>query len=184
MVEVKFLDGTPVPDDYLTSVSLLVRDAALAIDLFGEGELEAASQRSDSHHARGAAMARKRCCVCGEVIFEESSAFDTCEDCLDDVSRDPEAFIGQALVEKECVLRAYATGKGDVDTVYPTLRSAIAAFLAAPVNSMPVVLRDGETIAELDPEAGLIPVFWDTDAQHVGRELVHRRGLGDKPAMP
>jgi hypothetical protein len=44
MVEVKFIDGTPVPDDYLTSVPQLVRDAALAIDMFGEDELEAASR--------------------------------------------------------------------------------------------------------------------------------------------
>jgi hypothetical protein len=44
MVEVKFIDGTPVPDDYLTPVSQLVRDAALAIDMFGEDELEAASR--------------------------------------------------------------------------------------------------------------------------------------------
>jgi len=45
MVEVKFLDSTPVSDDYFTSVSQLVRDAALAIDMFGEDELEAASRR-------------------------------------------------------------------------------------------------------------------------------------------
>jgi hypothetical protein len=179
MVEVKFLDGTPVSDDYLTSVSLLVRDAALAVDLFGEDELEAASQRGASRDAQTAPVARKRCCVCGEVIFaEESGAFDTCEDCLDDVSRDPDAFIEQAPLEKEHVLRTYAAGAGDLDTVYPTLKAAIAAFVDAPVNSLPRVLRVGRTIAEL------IPVFWDAEAQRIGRELVHRRGPADKPEMP
>lgn len=42
MHEGRFLDGTPVPDDYLTAVSQLVRDAALAIEMIGEDELEAA----------------------------------------------------------------------------------------------------------------------------------------------
>jgi hypothetical protein len=185
MVEVKFIDGTPVPDDYLTSVSLLVRDAALAIDLFGEDDLEAASQRGGSQDPRTSPVARKRCCVCGEVIFaEDSGAFDTCEDCLDDVAREPDAFIERALLEKEHVLRTCAAGAADVDTVYPTLKAAIAAFLAAPVNSMPRVLRDGKTIAELDPEAGLIPVFWDAEAQRIGREVVNRHGPEDKPATP
>ena len=40
MHEVRFIDRTFVPDDYLTAVSQLVRDAALAIDMFGENELE------------------------------------------------------------------------------------------------------------------------------------------------
>lgn len=89
MVTVKFMDGTPVPDNYLTSASLLVRDAALAIDMFGEDELEAAS-RGTSQDTREAATARKRCCVCGGEIFDESeSALGACADCLDNVHRDP-----------------------------------------------------------------------------------------------
>ena len=44
MIEVKFIDGTPVSDEYLTSVSQLVHDAALAIDMLCEDELEAASR--------------------------------------------------------------------------------------------------------------------------------------------
>lgn len=42
MHEVRFIDGTPVPDDYLSAMARLVHDAALAIDMFGEDELEAA----------------------------------------------------------------------------------------------------------------------------------------------
>ena len=50
MVEVSFIGGTPVPDDYLQSISLLVRDAALAIDMFGEDELESASRVTGRRH--------------------------------------------------------------------------------------------------------------------------------------
>jgi hypothetical protein len=49
---------------------------------------------------------------------------------------------------------------------------------------MPRVERNGKTIAEIDPEAELIPVFRDAQAQRIGRELVHRRRLNDKPAVP
>ena len=66
MVELKFMDGTPVPDDYLQSISLLVRDAALAIDMFGEDELEAASRVSAQEASVGASLgcvASKRCCL-------------------------------------------------------------------------------------------------------------------------
>ena len=95
MVELKFIDGTPVPDDYLKSISLLVRDAALAIDMFGEDELEAASRVTAQQASVGGA-ACKRCCVCGEEIHDgDGSAFGACEDCLDSVHRDPEAFIEQ-----------------------------------------------------------------------------------------
>ena len=52
MVEVKFIDGTPVSDDYLISASLLVRDAALAIDMFGDDELEAATRADASRCAQ------------------------------------------------------------------------------------------------------------------------------------
>jgi hypothetical protein len=44
MHEVSFLDGTAVPDDYLALLSPIVRDAAVAIGIFGEDELEAACQ--------------------------------------------------------------------------------------------------------------------------------------------
>jgi hypothetical protein len=64
------------------------------------------------------------------------------------------------------------------------LKAAIAACLGAPVNSMPRVLQDAKTIAEVDPEAGLIPIFWDAETQRVGREVIHRRGPEDKPATP
>lgn len=95
MVEVKFIDGTPVPDDYLQSISLLVRDAALAINMFGEGELESAS-RVTAQEASVGGVASKRCCVCGEEILGgDESAFGTCEDCLDNLHREPEAFIEQ-----------------------------------------------------------------------------------------
>src|SRR5262245_38145688 len=73
MLELKFIDGTPVPDDYLTSASRLVRDAALAIDVFGEDELEAASRAGASQNA-SEAVERKRCCVCGEEIFDEEES--------------------------------------------------------------------------------------------------------------
>ncbi|CAG1019114.1 hypothetical protein BURC_03970 [Burkholderiaceae bacterium] len=43
MHEVRFIDGTPVPDDYLSAMARLVHDAALAIDMFGENALEAAN---------------------------------------------------------------------------------------------------------------------------------------------
>lgn len=79
MVEVKFIDGTPVPDDYLQSISLLVRDAALAIDMFGEDELESAS-RVTAQEASVGGMSSKRCCVCGEEILDgDESAFGACE---------------------------------------------------------------------------------------------------------
>jgi hypothetical protein len=95
MVELKFIDGTPVPDDYLQSISLLVRDAALAIDMFGEDELETAS-RVTAQEASVGGVASKRCCVCGEEVLDgDESAFGACEDCLDNVHREPEAFIEQ-----------------------------------------------------------------------------------------
>ncbi len=145
MVEVKFIDGTPVPDDYLRSVSRLVRDAALAIDLFGEDELEAAS--------RGTFRA---CAV----------------DCLDHAQRNPEAFIEQALSEGEYVLRTFAGfGKGHVVTAHPTLEAAITAFAAAPANELPRILRDDTTVAELDPEAGLAPLFANDEAQRIYRAM-------------
>ena len=45
-------------------------------------------------------MKPQLCCVCGEEICEEeASAFDACEDCLDNTHQDPEAFLEQALSE-------------------------------------------------------------------------------------
>jgi hypothetical protein len=185
MHEVKFIDGTPVPDDYLTAVSLLVRDAALAIDMFGEDELEGACRERTSQDAGERHMEQKRCCVCGEeMVDDESSAFDTCEDCLDNVHRDPESLIerafsgvgetreassqpGNAYVLRTCA----GLGRGDVDAVHSTLEAAIAAFDAAPVNSIPRVIRNGETLIERDPEAGLAPMFWDAEVERVYREL-------------
>lgn len=115
MVKVKFMDGTPVPDDYLTSASLLVRDAALAIDMFGEDELEAAT-RGTSQDAREAAMEQKRCCVCGGEIFDEDeSAFGACADCLDNAQRDPEAFI-----EKTATI--------DIDALHAAMAAADKRF--------------------------------------------------------
>ena len=180
MFEVKFIDGTPVPDDYLTSVSRLVRNAALAIDLFGEDELEAAS-RGTSPDARAAE--ETRCCVCGEEILDEDeSAFGACADCLDNAQRDPEAFIEQALSEKGYVLRTYAGfGKGHVDTAHPTLEAAMTAFAAAPANELPRVLRDGTTVAELDPEAGLAPIFANDEAQRIYRAIFDRGAPGQEP---
>ena len=67
MIEVKFIDGTPVSDDYLTSVSLLIRDAALAVDMFGEDDLEAACPRGTTKGARETPKERKRCGLCGEA---------------------------------------------------------------------------------------------------------------------
>jgi hypothetical protein len=65
-------------------------------------------------------------------------------------------------------LRTYAGfGKGDIETPHPTLEAALAAFAAAPANSIPRVIRDGQTVAELDPEAGLAPIFWDAEVQRV-----------------
>jgi hypothetical protein len=60
------------------------------------------------------------------------------------------------------VLRTYAGfGKGVVDTPHPTLEAALAAFAAASANAIPRVIRDGRTVVELDPEAGLTPIFGD-----------------------
>lgn len=60
MHEVRFLDGTPVPDDYLTAVSQLVRDAALAIDMVGEDELEAArDERNRQQESRRKSRRKK-----------------------------------------------------------------------------------------------------------------------------
>jgi hypothetical protein len=93
MVEVKFIDGTPVPDDYLQSISLLVRDAALAIEMFREDELESASLVTAKEASVGG-VAGKRCCVCGEEIIDgDESAFGACEDCLDNVRWKPGATI-------------------------------------------------------------------------------------------
>lgn len=57
MIEVKFIDGTPVSDDYLTPASLLVRDAAMAIEMFGDNELEAAARADAWRCARETAAA-------------------------------------------------------------------------------------------------------------------------------
>jgi hypothetical protein len=169
MHEVKFMDGTPVPDDYLTSVSLLVRDAALAIDMFGEDELEAAS-RGTSQDTREAATEHKRCCVSGEEISDEDeSAFGACADCLDNVQRDLEAFIGQALSEGEYVLRTYAGREGDVDAAYPTLKAAVVAFQAAPLNSNPRLIHACRILLTLGPK--LIPVFSDPETQCIHLEM-------------
>ena len=177
MVELKFIDGTPVPDDYLQSISLLVRDAALAIDMFGEDELEAASRVSAQEASVGASLgcvASKRCCVRGEEIVDgDESAFGACEDCLDNVHREPEAFIEQGpspvLSRGEYVLRTRAGPVGDVDAAHPTLKEAIAAFQAAPVNSNPRVIHEGSTLAALDRK--LEPVFLDAEAARIHREL-------------
>ena len=169
MHKVKFMDGTPVPDDYLTSVSLLVRDAALAIDMFGEDELEAAS-RGTSQDTREAAREQKRCCVCGEEICDEDeSAFGACADCLDNVQRDPDAFIEQALSEEEYVLRTYAGREGNVDAAYPTLKAAVAAFQAAPLNSNPRLIHAGRTLLALGSK--LVPVFSDPETQRIHQEM-------------
>jgi hypothetical protein len=101
MVKVKFIDGTPVPDDYLTTTSRLVRDAALAIDLFGEDELEAAAREQALGDTPIAHTMPMRCCVCGEEIFDQDeSAFGACAHCLDHVQRDPDHFI-ESLNPKE-----------------------------------------------------------------------------------
>jgi hypothetical protein len=169
MVELKFIDGTPVPDDYLQSISLLVRDAALAIDMFGEDELESAS-RFTAQEASVGGMSSKRCCVCGEEIFDgDESAFGACEDCLDKAHREPDAFIEQKLLRREYVLRTRAGADGDADAAYPTLNQAIAAFHATPVNSNARVMREGTTLAALDRK--LEPVFLDAEAARIHREL-------------
>ena len=173
MVEVKFIDGTPVPDDYLQSISLLVRDAALAIDMFGEDELESAS-RVAAKEASVGGVSSKRCCVSGEDILDgDESAFGACEDCLDNVHREPEAFIEQGispvLSRGEYVLRTRAGPDGDVDAAHLTLKEAIAAFQAARVNSNPRVIHEGSTLAALDRK--LDPVFLDAEAARIHREL-------------
>jgi hypothetical protein len=70
------------------------------------------------------------------------------------------------------ILRTFAGfGNGDIETKHPTLESAVAAFAAAPTDSVPRLLQDGRTIADLDPEAGLTPTFWDDEAQRIYREV-------------
>lgn len=148
--------------------TLLVPPMAL-VDIFGEDELEAAS-RGTSQDAREAAREHKRCCVCGEEICaEDESAFGACADCLDNVQRDPEAFIGSVLSEKKYVVRTYAGREGDVDAAYPTLRAAVAAFEAAPLNSNPRLIRAGKTLLALGPK--LIPVFSDPETECIHREM-------------
>lgn len=79
-------------------------------------------------------------------------------------------------------LRTYAGfGRGDVDTMHPTLEAALAAFVAAPASSIPRVLRDGRTVAELDPEAGLTPIFADAEVRRMFRIVV---ADGSSAAMP
>jgi len=185
MIEVKFIEGTPMPDDYLASASQLVRDAALAIDMFGEDELEAAGRERASGDGPDAHTAQRRCCVCGEEIFDDESTLNTCEDCLDNVHRDPEAFIDWVFSGTECVLRTYAGfGRGDVDATHPTLEAAIEAFDATPVDSIPRVIRDGKTLVERDPEGGLAPVFWDGEAQRIYGRMVNRRATTPGPSNP
>jgi hypothetical protein len=59
------------------------------------------------------------------------------------------------------VLRTYTGDGGQLDEEHPTLEAALAAFAAAPISSDPRVLRDGRTVADLDPEAGLAPLILD-----------------------
>ena len=40
MFNIKFMDGTPVPQDYQTKISNLARAAAEAAEIFGEDEME------------------------------------------------------------------------------------------------------------------------------------------------
>ena len=169
MVEVKFIDGTPAPNDYLTSVWQLVRDAALAVDMFGEDELEAAAREQASGDTPNANPAPKCCQVCGEDIFDEDeSAFGACADCVGNVSG------------SECVMRTYAGfGNGEVDVVHPTLQAAIEAFDTAPIDSIPRVIRDGKTLVERDPEGGLAPIFWDGEAERVYRRVASRKAAPD-----
>lgn len=87
-----------------------------------------------------------------------------CEDCLDAADRrQPEGLVEAYLV------RTYAGREGDVDAAYSTLKEAIAAFHAAPVNSTPRLIHAGKTVAELDRK--LSPIFRDAEAQHIHREL-------------
>lgn len=165
----KIMDGTSVPDDYLTSASLLVRDAALAVDMSGEDELEATSHGTPAE-ALEAATGHKRCCVRSEEIcHEDARALGACADCLDNVHRDPEVLIEQAPTRREYVLRTYAGRAGDVDTEYPTLKAGVAAFQAAPLNSEPRLIRAGKTLLALGPK--LMPVFSDAEAERIHRDL-------------
>ena len=186
MVELKFIDGTPVPDDYLQSISLLVRDAALAIDMFGEGELESAS-RVTAQDASVGGVSNKGCCVCGEEIFEgDERAFGACEACLDKVHREPEAFITQKLLRREYVLRTRAGPDGGVEAAYPTLKEAISAFHAAPVNSKPQ-LRRIPPHSPLQQPATLAPgITADVDGGGAlaGRELEADAGAGAVAELP
>lgn len=232
MVEVKLLDGVPVPDDYLTSVSLIVRDAALTIDVFGEDELEVESQRGTSQDAWETPAEQKRCvcgaeALCDQAILEGEYVLRTYAGREGDVetayatlkaaiaafhaaplNSNPRVIRGgKTLVELNrkltpifsdaeaqrihreltggYVLRRYAGfGKGDVDTTHPTLEAAVTAFAAAPANSIPRVVRDGRTVAELDPEAGLAPIFRDTEVQRVYRKIVDQRGFEQDSSDP
>lgn len=85
----------------------------------------------------------------------------------------------------ECVLRTYAGfGQGDIDTAHPTLEAAIEAFDAAPVDSIPRVIRNGKTLVERDPEDGLLPVFWDAEAQRIYQRMLSRRATAPEPSNP
>jgi hypothetical protein len=77
-----------------------------------------------------------------------------------------------------CVLRRYAgLGKGDVDTTHATLEAAVAAFGAAPANLIPRIVRDGRTVAQLDPEAGLAPIFGDAEVQRIYCKIADQSGF-------
>jgi hypothetical protein len=60
----------------------------------------------------------------------------------------------------------------------------MAAFAAAPTNSLPCVVVDGRTIADLDPEAGFAPSFASAEAQRIYREIVDQRRFEQEPSKP
>jgi hypothetical protein len=75
-----------------------------------------------------------------------------------------------------CVLRTFAgLERGNVDTEHPTLEAAIRAFEAAAENSIPRVIRDGETLITLDLEAGLAPLFRDAEVERIYEDLASRQ---------
>lgn len=54
-------------------------------------------------------------------------------------------------------------GIGHKDVVFEGLESAIRALLATAESRIPHLRAGDDTILELDPEAGIAPLFWGDD---------------------
>jgi hypothetical protein len=171
MVEVQLMDGVSPSNSHLMSALPLVAEGDYVLRTYAgrAGDIEAAHPTLPAAIAAFHAApvnANPRVICRGKIVVELNRK-------LTPIFSDAEAERVHEELFGGYVLRRYAgLGKGDVDTVYPTLEAAVAAFAAAPANSIPRVVRDGRTVAQLDPEAGLAPIFVDTEVQTVYRKII------------